>query len=251
MFDKLDDIIYEPVKGICNWVEEPLRRFSSERELKKMDKQADIEMKMQANAAELEAFNARQKAELEIDRKRWNAEIDQMIAEQEDARKDKLVEAIKNYQITLATATKDIVESMGLMSIELRRQANELVKERTDQYIALQAKAMDDAEKRLIEIGEKFASNERVRTRMEDSVINNMDTILENGDKFIKELSEDLKQLNQNTDILMNEGMQNINKYLAPMAQTLAINTSACNTSSDEIKQIEDGNIIDVDEFQE
>lgn len=33
MFDKLDDIIYKPVETLCDWVEEPLRKWGHEREM--------------------------------------------------------------------------------------------------------------------------------------------------------------------------------------------------------------------------
>lgn len=131
MFDKLDDIIYKPVETVCDWIKEPLRTFEHRREMKRQ--QMNIEATERANAAarahelnlsrqaaendaaqkrldqelieeERESIRAdlEARAKIDADIRRWNTEIDQMILEQEDARRDRLVECIKRYQIDLA-----------------------------------------------------------------------------------------------------------------------------------------------------
>lgn len=244
IFGKLDDMIYKPVECICNYLEEPLRALSSRRERKKMEKTAAIEKDMRQQEAELQEWKARQEAELQVDQRRWNAEIDAMIAEQESQRRDQLVESIKRYQIDLATATKDIVESIGLMSIELRKEANALIMEKTQEYRQLQKEATDNAMQRLDDINQRFANNERVRLKMEDSVINQMDAIVNAANKFISELAEDFKRLNMNTDSLMRMGMENINRYLEPMTKSLQVES---NLNYQDLKQLEDGSVIDAD----
>ena len=126
---KIDDMLYRPVDAVCKFIEEPLNFFEHRRNLKAMDRAAKRQQE-----AELAVFTARKEAELQADQKRWDAEINEMIAEQEARRRNELVESIKRYQIELATASREIVNSIGLMSIELRRQANDLVQERTAVY---------------------------------------------------------------------------------------------------------------------
>lgn len=242
MFDKLDDIIYKPIETICDWVKEPLNALSAGRERKKMRETANIEMQMRQQEAELQAYNERQAAELQVDQRRWHAEIDAMIAEQESKRRDQLVESIKRYQIDLAMATKDIVNSIGMMSIELRREANALIMEKTQEYRQLQDEATNNAMQRLDDINQRFASNERVRNRMEDSVMNQMDAVVDAANEFIKELAVDFKRLNQNTDDLMRMGMQNVNKYLEPMAKSLQIDSKI---DQQDLKQLPDSSIVE------
>lgn len=203
MFDKLDDIIYEPVKAVSNWIGEPLKKWEHNRELEKMQTAAEIEETNAKRNMEIQQEQKRLEAELEADQRRWNAEIDQLIAEQEDRRRDKIIASIKQYQIDLANTSKDIINSIGLMSLDLREKANKLVLEKTNEYIAIQKTAQDDAEKRLDNIETKYADNERLRIRMEDSVIDNMEAIINHANQFISELSEDLKRLNENTDELV------------------------------------------------
>ena len=252
MFDKLDDIIYKPIETICDWTKEPLKKWEHKRNMeiqehntaaaerekaaersheqnmvkqvaqnelaqKKLDQEL-AEQERESITADLEA-----RAKIDADIRRWNAEIDQMILQQEDERRDRLAECIKRYQIDLANAARDILNSIGIMSIELGERPNKLVLEKTKEYIAIQDKAKDDAMNRLEEIGTRFANNERVRIRMEDSVINNMDSIINQADKFITEIAEDFQRLNQNTDDLMRMGMENTNKYISPMAGGLGV----------------------------
>lgn len=252
MFDKIDDIIYKPVETICEWTKEPLKRWEHQRdmetqsqnieaeerarrenhqhEMEKAQKTADNEMakkRLDQALTEEERKSVTEdmaaRAKIDADIRKWNAEIDQMILREEDARRDRLVECMKRYQIDLSNAARDIVNSIGMMSLELRERANQLVIERTKDYIAIQEKAKDNAMNRLEEIGTRFANNERVRIRMEDSVINNMDSIINQADKFITEISEDFKRLNQNTDELMRIGLQNAGEYIKPMANGLGV----------------------------
>lgn len=246
MFDKIDDIVYKPIETLCNWIEEPLKSFESKRQIQQMQVTAEIEEKARRQEAELQAYSARQQVEIEADRRRLNAEIDQMIQEQEMANREKFVEALKRYQTDLARVNVEIVNSIGLMTIDLRRAAHALVTEKTQEYREIQNQAIESAMKRLDEINERYANNERVRTRMEDSVMNQMDSVIEAADRFITELADDLKRLNQNTDDLMHMGMENVNKYLAPMGQSLHIDTDI---NYDATNQIESKEIVDITKY--
>lgn len=241
---KIDDMLYRPVDAVCKFIEEPLNFFEHRRNLKTMDRAAKIEADKRQQEAELAVFTARKEAELQADQKRWDAEINEMIAEQEARRRNELVESIKRYQIELATASREIVNSIGLMSIELRRQANDLVQERTAVYRKMQQTATDEAMKKLEKIQQRFAKNESVRTRMEDSVINQMNSIIHSAEKFIDELAEDLKRLNQNTDTLTQKSMDSVNRYLDPMAKALQANPTL---STGEAKKIEENIVIDTE----
>lgn len=258
MFDKLDDIIYKPVETVCDWIKAPLNSFEHKRDMKKIQQAADIEAATRQQEVELEALRQRQAAELQADQRKWNAEIDQLINQQEEERRDRLVESIKRYQIDLANASRDIVNSIGLMSMELREKANNLVIEKTREYKIIQDEAKDDAMNRLEDIGKRFANNERVRIKMEDSVINNMDSIINQADKFITEMAEDLKRLNQNTDKLMGIGMETVTEMLKPLTKSLGINNeyisplentiTVNNEKAPEALVLKDDNVVDIDE---
>ena len=215
-FGKLDDMLYAPVKAVCSYIEEPLHALHAKRSREDAQHSANIQMQIMEHEEKLKRENAREAAELDLEMRRLHAEMDEMIAQQEDARRDKLVESIKRYQIELATASRDIVNSIGVMSLELRERANDMVRENTEKYKQMQSDAMKEADERMLLIQERYANNERIRIRMEDSVINT-------ASRFINELADDIKRMNENTDKLMQIQMENVNSYLQPMKGALQI----------------------------
>lgn len=222
-FGKLDDILYAPVRTICNYIEEPLNALHAKRDRVNEQHTANIQMQMREHEEMLRRESAREAAELDMEMRRLHAEMDAVIAEQEDARRDRLVESIKRYQIELATASRDIVNSIGVMSLELRERANDMVRENTEKYKQMQSDAMKEADERLALIAERYANNERIRIRIEDSVMAQMDSIIDTASKFISELAEDIKRMNANTDELMRLQMENVNAYLKPMTGALQV----------------------------
>ena len=245
VFGKLDDLLYAPVKAVCNYIEEPLHALHAKRDMAAEENKAKLQMQMREHEEKLKRDNAREAAELDLEMRRLHAEMDEMIAQQEDARRDKLVESIKRYQIELATASKDIVNSIGVMSLELRQRANDMVRENTEKYKQMQHDAMKEAEERLLEIQKRFSDNERIRTRMENTVLDQMDAIINAASKFINELAEDIKRMNENTDKLMEIQMQNVNSYLQPIKGALATSGGA-DPDVPELECTEDENVIEV-----
>ena len=212
MFDKLDDIIYAPVNSICEWTKEPLRRWEHKRE-----------MDTRQHEAEVEAYSAREAAKLEVDTRRWHEEINELIAENQQRRNEELVESLKRYQMDVANTTKDIVESLGQMSLDLRERANNLLQEKTREYKAIQDEAKKQSIEELAEAKEMFGESDPETYRMMVSTIMaERKAMIDIAQNFMKELAEDFKRLNQNTDALLKMGMDNVNKYLSPIANQLS-----------------------------
>lgn len=218
MFDKLDDIVYEPVRVICDYLHAPIKAVDAHIETRKEQRFVDIEKARKQLEVDIENQKANANIELDAKRRRLNAEIDNMIAANELRRNNALVEAIKQYQLDLSQASEECVRQIGLMSLELRERANNLVIEKTKEYTALQDKSKADAKTELKEIEEMFAGNERVRMKMEDAVIDQMTNMITTANNFIKELSEDMKRLNGNIDELTKKGQEMVSGYLSPIA---------------------------------
>lgn len=266
MFDKLDDIIYKPVEAVCEWTKEPLKKWDHKRNMETQAQNIAAEEREKAAARAHEEAMAQQaadnemaqkkldqelteqerasvtadleaRAKIDADVRRWNAEIDQLILQQEDERRDRLVECIKRYQIDLANAAKDIVNSIGLMSLELRAKANEMVLEKTKEYRALQDESKKQSMLELKEVKEMFFEDDPDTYKMMVSdIMQERRSAIELAGKFITELSEDMKRLNQNTDDLMHMGMENTNKYIGTMAGGLGVTLG---TTLDNTKKIE------------
>ena len=232
MFDKLDDIIFAPVNAICEWSKEPLRRFEHDRELQNMQRefdntQTDKRLESELYEEKLKAENDARAESLRIDAdaRRWNAEIDQMISDQEQARNDRVVESLKNYQLDLSRATLEIVKNLGEMSLELRAKANDMIQEKTEAYRKMQKEAIAEYNNELKEVKEMFADDRETFEMMRNEIIDERRSIIDLAKSFILELSDDIKRVNQNIDELTRMGMNNTDKYLSPLASALGMST--------------------------
>ncbi len=221
MFEKLDDVIYKPIETICDWINEPLRKMEHKRNLASVQQAANIDETNRRLETELRQSEERHKLEIHNATKRADIELDNFAADSRLARNQAVVESIKHYQMDLATTTQEIIMSVGKMSMVLRTDANNMLLEKTRAYKALQDEAIDIAGKRLEDIAIKFENNERVRVRMEDAIIGQMESIIIKADQFMLELSDDLKKLNSNIDQLTNKSMETIDTYLKPLARGL------------------------------
>lgn len=265
MFDKIDDIIYKPVETICEWTKEPLKRWEHQRDMETQSQNIEAEerirrenyqheMEMAQKTVDNEMAQKRldqalteeerksvtedmaARAKIDADIRKWNAEIDQMILKEEDARRDRLVECMKRYQIDLSNAAIDIANSIGMMSLELREKANTMILEKTKQYRALQAETKQQSMCEIKEVKEMFADDPDTLKMLLDTILQERASAFEIAGRFITELSEDMKRINQNTDELMRIGLQNAGEYIKPMANGLGVTLG---TTIDTTKRIE------------
>lgn len=212
MFDKLDDIIYKPIETACEWIKEPLRNFESKRQLKAEREKTEIALHRQEEEMRLKQLDAEKTLKLEQARARAYVELDNLAADSQLARNTAMVEAIKRYKEDLARVTQEIIQNVGMMNLELRSRANDMLLAKTRDYKALQDEAIEKADKRLLEIQDRYGNNERVRIRMEDAVIDQMTAIIGHADKFMEELSADLRKINDTIQVLTEHGIDNVEK---------------------------------------
>lgn len=223
MFDKLDDIIYEPVKAICSWATEPLRRFEDKRKKSDALQKEQLEAEKREREAELEIRKKGQLARLEADKRRWDVDIDHLIGMQEIERNERILNAIIEYRRSMIEDAKSIADNLSHMEMSLVAEAHELVLRKTEEYKALQEKAMKQCDDQLEEIGRRFAGNERIRIKREDMVIAQTEDIINAAKEFIAELNEYIKRINTNNTIRVNTATAAADRNLERMGKTLVI----------------------------
>ena len=118
---------------------------------------------------------------------------------------------------------KSIADNLSHMEMSLVAEAHELVLRKTEEYKALQEKAMKQCDDQLEEIGKRFANNERIRIKREDMVIAQTEDIINAAKAFIAELNEDIKRININNTNRVNTATAAADRTLERMGQTLAI----------------------------
>lgn len=169
-----------------------------------------------AQAQQLKQDEARFMQKLEQDRQKFNAEIDDMIARKEIERNSLVMEAIANYQRTMAECTVSIGNAIGNMSIELRERATALVEDKQRQYSALQEAAMDKATAQLEKIYEKFPTESRARTIMENAVEKQLNNIIETSDRFMRTIDADFSKMMDSVQRIAEGTMNNAGQYISP-----------------------------------
>lgn len=229
MFDKLDDIIYKPIETCCEWTKEPLKRWEHEREQQAERNRVENEIYRQQQEMQLAQWDAEKRMELEQAQARANIELDNLAADSQLARNTAMDQAIKQYQVDLARVTQEIIQSIGSMNLQLRAEANDMLLAKTRDYKALQDEAIEKADKRLLEIKERYGDNERVRIKMEDAVISQMTSVIEHADTFMEELSADLRKINDTIQQLTEKGMDNVHRIANAMKIPQAISEAATN----------------------
>lgn len=206
-------------------------RLAAQIEKEKAEYTATLQLQQIHEQASIDAEKKEHEARLQMEMRRFNAEMDVIIAQQEEERRDRLVESIKRYQIDLANAMKDIVESIGMMSLELYRKAYALVEEQTKAYKLIQDEAKKQSILEIEEAKDVFMKDDPETYRiLVNSIIEERHTMFETADKFIVGLSEDLKRINQATTEIIQTGMDNINKNTTSMASSLpsSVMSHAC-----------------------
>ena len=94
-----------------------------------------------AQAQQLKQDEAKFAQQLEFDNRKFNAELDDMIADRDFERRKRILDAVKDHQITMAQYAASIDASLSKMTVELRRQAHNLIQEKKPAYIQMQIDA--------------------------------------------------------------------------------------------------------------
>ncbi|AIE72556.1 MULTISPECIES: hypothetical protein [unclassified Synechocystis] len=219
MFDKIDDIVYAPIKLATDWASEPLKRWEHQREIEKINIDSNNKQKEKENDLNLELKKQEADTSLRIKKE---TEIIRIITEIEECRKDfefkrmeAVSEAMMRLQRELTQLNVDAINMIGNIQLGLRKQAQDLVYERTLKYKELQDSAMQEAMRDLKRIEEEFGDNELSKTILINAVDKRLANIINTAHNFLLELNSDIKLLNQNIDILTSSGQQFIERHLS------------------------------------
>ena len=221
MFDKIDDIIYKPIETVCEWTKEPLKRFEAEREQKAKDQEAQRKQ----DTLDVESRRKQQEDWMQFELKKAEKEMEVSIKELQDnqiiERNKKILDTITEYRRSMIEDAQNIANSLSHMEITLVNEAHNLVVQKTNEYKAIQEAAREDCYNRLTEIGERFANNERVRIRQEDSVMDQCDDMIKKASEFIAQLKEDIKRINDNNSERVNNAAELTDKLMNTMGHQL------------------------------
>ena len=173
------------------------------------------ERKNMAQSQQLKQDEAKFLQQLDMDRQKFNAELDDMIARKEIERGTQILDTIKEYQITMAECAVSISESLGKMTIELRRQAHDLMEEKKQSYLKMQKDATQSAMDQLKMIRSEFPEGSMEYQIMTDAVRAQLVGIVENSRSFMKMIDEDFARMTTNLDNISRQASENSNQYIS------------------------------------
>ncbi len=215
MFDKLDDIVYEPVRLVCDALRQPLKNIDAKNARLDKELEAKIARDAEAFAVEMDSKRRTEEIENEILLKKGMEEVNSMRENDLLARNIKIIEAYEKYKEHFAKLSVNITKSIGQMQIDLREKAQDLCLSKTREYIALQNEAKVQMVSHM-ELIQKFPEG-RARELMESEIVESYMSIFRRCNEFISFLNEDMKQLNQHFIEISNQSMMNAERVLSPM----------------------------------
>lgn len=174
-----------------------------------------------AHEQQLRQEEMRFQQQLELDNRKLNAEIDDMIANNEielsSQRARAFTEAVANHKRTMAECNVSIANSLGNMNIDLYDRASALAKEKTESYMALQERALNNAYDQFDKIHAKFPEGSRARAIMEDAVAKQINSIIETSDRFIQTIANEFAELTKSIRQITDSTNKNTEQYLSPV----------------------------------
>jgi hypothetical protein len=210
-FSKLAEVLVSPVNMMCNWAEEPLKRYEYERLEKTKDADVQREITRQVGV-ERALSDQRIKEETEIIR--IIAEIEQLKKDKEFERMKEVSDAMMEYQKELTRVNVEAVEAIGSMRIDLQRKAYELIYEKTQQYKALQNESLKNAQEQLIQINSIPNLSESDKLILSSGVSAILASSINEAKRFIEQLNDDMQLISKDINLITSSGQNFIQRHL-------------------------------------
>lgn len=161
----------------------------------KKESEADLQIKMQTEV------------------NRISVEIEEMQKDRQFERMKKVTEAIAKYKKDLTDLNINTIRAIGDMDLDLRQKAQNLVLEKTKEFMAIQEAEIEKAGNKFLEIEEKFAGKPSYDA-MIMATQTKLASVIEITDNFMKQLNEQIVKMTDNINVLMQGGQEFITRQL-------------------------------------
>ncbi|WP_022769176.1 hypothetical protein [Butyrivibrio sp. NC2007] len=206
MFDKVDDIVYEPIKVICDGFRQPLKQIDAATERKKMELNHKLEVEMQQLGVDLEQKRMKDSVELQ----QWEKDA-------EFERQKAVLDAIENYQKNMGSAAVEIGNAVGSMSIELQAKAQEMIVEKSRLFRQVQLETLHDAQQGINDIQQMYPEDSELKNTMIKPYTDMMANVVNETNAFVLDMKESMKKLTDNINDITSTVLKNTDKYIQPL----------------------------------
>ena len=179
-------------------------------------KKSETDNKIMEAVAETDNEIKRNKADEELNeqRIRFENEMEELAKDRDLQRRKNVLEAIQKYQIEVTKTVNESMMLMAVMPIDVQEKVENMLREERERYFKLQSEWADDAEEKIERIEKSFANNERMKNRLQDSIWNEAERMIQMATKTVERMEEDVKRINDNAIRFSEEGKQAVNEVL-------------------------------------
>ena len=175
-------------------------------ETDKTKKLSEIAMAEKSHEADLQI-------RMQTEVNRINVEIEEMQKDRQFERMKKVTEAIAKYKKELTELNISTIRAIGEMELELREKAQNLVLEKTKEFMSIQEAEIEKASNQFLAIEERHAGKPSYEPMLM-AVQNKLAGVIDITDNFMKQLNEQITTMNENINILTQGGQDFIRKQL-------------------------------------
>lgn len=245
MFDKIDDIIYEPIHLMCETLSQPLKGMQANREIKAKEKEAKLEVELAQKAKEFEQDLMIRQRKLEMEQTKEEKEMEegirQLIVKNDLATQEEMARLEVKFRQDMAEAAVKIASIVQNIAVESREKILALYKEKETSYLEMQKIYKKDMIESLNDLRAVFpdgSGDDIVREEMSRQLIE----LLTRTSDFCNLLNKDMEKvlgiIDNQTNLLDNI----TSKYFMPNQQTPVLN--GITTQNQNI--LEEANVVQV-----
>lgn len=141
-------------------------------------------------------------------------EIDELRKDTDFERMKATSDAMMVYHEKLTKINVEAITAIGLMRIDLQRKAYDLIQEKTEQYAALQNKALIQAEEDFNRIDTNPNLSEASKNILIKGVDKKLETVINNASRFIDQINDDMQLISKDINLITMGGQKFIEHHL-------------------------------------
>ena len=165
--------------------------------------------------ADLEYDKKRREMELTIEQRKREEDINQMILDNDLARREKMVNLEMKYRQEMAAAAKKMAEGMSTISVETRNRILSLYAEKTIEYLGIQKKFQENMYSNVDKL-KKLFPGEKGEEIAGDFACKQLEVIEERASAYLNSLVADKEKVLSGIDITLAQMNGLAAKYFMP-----------------------------------
>lgn len=215
MFDKIDDIVYEPIKLVCDILRQPLKQVDCHNKKKNSEHEQKLEIQLKKFETDLEIDRKAREMRLTIEERKLQEEINMMARESDLAQREEMVQLEMKYRKEMADAAVQLANVIANMQVETRSKILNLYTDKEKEYLDLQAKYKKDMFDTIKCLKETFPDSTG-DVIIQQEIQTQLKVIAERSQEFSKLMREDMAKVFGIIDDSMKEINGLATKYFQP-----------------------------------